>query len=244
MLFWPWSFSLSTFNFIRRVSTRKENKYYHQVRRSYLTYATHLCLLLCISHIIISTRNSSDEGKKTSTVTVRSKEKSIRLILLDLIMNHDHDHAAMLANTTVSANLGDHGMHSAASGHGLHSKDMMMMAVSDFIWERSERTATDEWHSNASLLSLNRWPSTVATRKTSCLINGPPKQLVVNRSIHPCSSSRKVSVRLWYLAFVASWFAVFFLAVLYEALKTLRDYLSRRNAGQSESQSQIRDRTL
>ena len=148
ILFWPWSFSLSTFNFIRKVSTRKENKYYLQVRWSYLTYATHLCrLLLCISHIIIiiSTWNSSDDEKKNSTVIVWSKEKSIRLILLDLIMNHEHDHAAMLANTTLSANLGDHvmdhGMHSAAaaSGHSLHSKDMMMMAVSDFFWaDRSD----------------------------------------------------------------------------------------------------------
>ena len=77
--------------------------------------------------------------EKNSTVIVWSKEKYIRLILLDFIMNHGHDHAAMLANTTLSANLGDHvmdhGMHSAAaaSGHSLHSKDMMMMAVSDFL---------------------------------------------------------------------------------------------------------------
>jgi hypothetical protein len=52
-------------------------------------------------------------------------------------MNHDHDHAAMMANTTLSGHgadhMMDHGMHSTAvaGGHNMHAKDMMMMAVSD-----------------------------------------------------------------------------------------------------------------
>jgi hypothetical protein len=47
-----------------------------------------------------------------------------------------------------------------------------------------------------------------------------------------------------FLAFVASWFAVFFFAVLYEALKTLRDYLARRNSGQQTTQTQAREQVM
>ena len=40
------------------------------------------------------------------------------------------------------------------------------------------------------------------------------------------------------LAFVGSWFAVFFIAVLYEALKALRDNLTRRDFCETCSQPQ------
>ena len=42
------------------------------------------------------------------------------------------------------------------------------------------------------------------------------------------------------LGFVASWFAVFFLAALYEGLKTVRDYLSRREVTSQGNQTLTR----
>lgn len=51
-------------------------------------------------------------------------------------MDHVHDHAAMVASTTTSMNHDHHlmvnssGTSPTASGHGVHMKDMMMMAVS------------------------------------------------------------------------------------------------------------------
>ena len=45
-------------------------------------------------------------------------------------------------------------------------------------------------------------------------------------------------------AFVGSWFAVFFLAVFYEALKTLRDVLAKREFSRICSPTETHQQTL
>ncbi|CAF1585057.1 unnamed protein product, partial [Rotaria sordida] len=45
-------------------------------------------------------------------------------------------------------------------------------------------------------------------------------------------------------AFAASWFAIFFVAVLYEALKTFRDALARRDVCETCTQTGNRQQTL
>ncbi|CAM4834846.1 unnamed protein product [Rotaria magnacalcarata] len=82
-----------------------------------------------------------------------------------------------------------------SSGHELHMKDMMMMAMT-FHGGYNEQILFDQWHT-----------TTVG-------------------------------------AFTASWFAVFFFAVLYEALKTFRDSLSKRDFCQACSQTENRQQTL
>jgi hypothetical protein len=77
----------------------------------------------------------------TSSIRLKRKESDISLyhssfVFVEFIMNHVHDHAAMVDNTTTLMNHDHHLMdHTSettamAGGHGLHMKDMMMMAVS------------------------------------------------------------------------------------------------------------------
>jgi hypothetical protein len=49
---------------------------------------------------------------------------------------------------------------------------------------------------------------------------------------------------VFHQAFVGSWFAVFFLAVLYEALKTVRDVLAKRDYCDTCAQTSNRQQTL
>ncbi|CAF0796221.1 unnamed protein product [Rotaria sordida] len=129
-------------------------------------------------------------------------DKKKQLLSSEFIMNHVHDHAAMMANTTASMNHDHHMMmnHSTdtgamQAGHGLHMKDMMMMAMT-FHGGYKEQILFNQWN----------------TQTTG--------------------------------AFAASWFAIFFVAVLYEALKTFRDALARRDVCETCTQTGNRQQTL
>ncbi|CAF1056114.1 unnamed protein product [Rotaria magnacalcarata] len=105
-------------------------------------------------------------------------DKRQQLLSSEIIMSHLHHHTGAMS-----------------SGHELHMKDMMMMAMT-FHGGYNEQILFDQWHT-----------TTVG-------------------------------------AFTASWFAVFFFAVLYEALKTFRDSLSKRDFCQACSQTENRQQTL
>ncbi|CAF0836464.1 unnamed protein product [Rotaria sordida] len=129
-------------------------------------------------------------------------DKKKQLLSSEFIMNHVHDHAAMMANTTASMNHDHHMMmnHSTdtgamQAGHGLHMNDMMMMAMT-FHGGYKEQILFNQWN----------------TQTTG--------------------------------AFAASWFAIFFVAVLYEALKTFRDALARRDVCETCTQTGNRQQTL
>ncbi|CAF1403758.1 unnamed protein product [Adineta steineri] len=113
-------------------------------------------------------------------------------------MHNGHDHAAMISTTTPPSMSHDHHAMGHASetstnlsGHGLHMKDMMMMAMT-FHGGYKEQILFDQWDTK----TLG--------------------------------------------AFIGSWFVVFFIAVLYEALKALRDYLSKGDGCDVCSQTQDR----
>jgi hypothetical protein len=85
----------------------------------------------CLSHIIYKI-------KKFHFSLTQNLSSCSLFFFVDLIMNHDHDHAAMIASTTTPMNHANHIMSHQADinrvvdGHDHPKKDlmMMMMAVS------------------------------------------------------------------------------------------------------------------
>ncbi|CAM4950556.1 unnamed protein product [Rotaria socialis] len=123
-------------------------------------------------------------------------DKRQQLLSSEIIMNHLQQRTGMTATSNLSTSHDHSAIKGAMSnGHGVHMKDMMMMAMT-FHGGYNEQILFDQWHT-----------TTVG-------------------------------------AFTASWFAVFFFAVLYEALKTFRDALSKRDFCQACSQTENRQQTL
>ena len=69
----------------------------------------------------------------------------------------------------------------------------------------------------------------VVIKNRSYLINGIPNQLEV-RIKWNCFDGKTMDVLYIFKAFVGSWFLIFFVAVLYEGLKTIRDQLAKRES--------------
>ncbi|UJR31070.1 hypothetical protein I4U23_018579 [Adineta vaga] len=117
----------------------------------------------------------------------------------ELNMNHAHNHVA--PSTTPMSDHDHHMMehmsqtNAMQTGHGLHMKDMMMMAMT-FHGGYTEQILFDQWNTK-----------TIG-------------------------------------AFVGSWFAVFLIAILYEALKSVRDSLTRRDSCATCSPTQTPQRTV
>jgi hypothetical protein len=104
---------------------------------TYEMHISYLPLLFLSSHTI-SLDIKTAQPHRFFSLSSHEREYHRSLFVLGLEMNHMHDHAAMLANTTASMDHHHHHMmnHSmetstmAMGGHGMHMGEMMMMAVS------------------------------------------------------------------------------------------------------------------